>query len=94
MPLIKFEINLILTWSANCVISNAAANQETTFAITDTKVYVPVVTLSAQDNAKLLQQLKSGFKRKINGNKFYSKTITQNPPDQYLISSLTQDFKE
>ena len=94
MPLIKFEINLILTWSANCVISNAAANQETTFAITDTKVYVPVVTLSAQDNAKLLQQLKSGFKRKINWNKFHSKTITQNPPDQYLISSLTQDFKE
>ena len=94
MPLIKFEINLILTWSANCVISNAAANQETTFAITDTKVYVPVVTLSAQDNAKLLQQLKSGFERKTNWNNFHSKTITQNPPDQYLISSLTQDFKE
>ena len=59
MPFINCEINLILTWSANCVISNAAANQETTFAITDTKLYVLLVTLSTDDNAKLLQQLKS-----------------------------------
>ena len=66
MPLINCEINLILTWSANCVISNSAANQGTTFATTDTKLYVPVVTLSTDDNAKLLQQLKSGFKHIIN----------------------------
>ena len=47
MPLISCEINLILTWSANCVIvSTAVANQGATFAITDTKRYVPVVTLS------------------------------------------------
>ena len=51
------EINSILTWSANCVVLNAAANQITTFAITNTKLYVPVVTLLTQDNAKLLQQL-------------------------------------
>ena len=39
MPLINFDINLILTWSKKCVIaSNAAANQETSFAITDTKL--------------------------------------------------------
>ena len=37
------NLNLNLTWSANCVISNAAANQATTFAINDTKLYVPVV---------------------------------------------------
>ena len=55
MPLIDCEINLIVTWFANCVISNAGANQATTFAITDTKRYVPVVTLSIQDNAKLLE---------------------------------------
>ena len=66
MSLINCEINLILTWFVNCVISNAAANQATKFAITDTKPYVPVVTLSTQDNAKLLQQLKSGFTRTIN----------------------------
>ena len=56
MPLINCEINLIPTWTANCVISNAAAKQATTFVITDTKLYVPVVTLSIDDNEKLLQQ--------------------------------------
>ena len=61
MPLINCEINLILTW---CVISNDT--KATAFAITDTKLYVPVVTLSTQDNVKLLQQLKSGFERTIN----------------------------
>ena len=50
MPLINCEINLILTWSENCVICNAAANQEITFAITDRKLYVPAVTLFTQDN--------------------------------------------
>ena len=66
MPIINCENNLILTWSANFVTSNAAANQDTTFSATDTKLYVPVLTLSTQDNAKLLQQLKSGFKRILN----------------------------
>ena len=68
MPLINCEVNLILTWSKDCVISSATG--ETKFAITETKLYVPVVTLSAQDNAKLLQPLKSGFKRTINWNKY------------------------
>ena len=54
MPLINCEIDLILTWSANCVLSDAQ-NQATTFAITDTESYVLVVTLSMQDNAKLPQ---------------------------------------
>ena len=54
MPLINCEINMILTWSAN---------QNAIFAITNTRLYIPVVTLSTQENAKLLQQLKSGFKR-------------------------------
>ena len=63
-----------MTWSANCVIvSTNVANQNATFAITDTKLYVPVVTLSTPDNAKLLQQLKSSFKRVINWNKYLSK---------------------
>ena len=64
IPLINCEVNLTLTWSATCVISSATG--ETKFKITETKLYVPVVTLSTQDNAKLLQQLKSGFKRTIN----------------------------
>ena len=50
MPLINSKVSLILTWSVNCVLSNVAENQETTFAITDTKLYVPVVTLSTDNN--------------------------------------------
>ena len=65
MLLINFEISLILTWSENRVMSNAV-NQATTFATTDTKHYVPAVTLSTQDNAKLLKRLKPGFKDTIN----------------------------
>ena len=57
IPLINCEINPSLAWSKNCVISNAAANQDTTFEITDAKLYVPVVTLSTDDNGKPLQQL-------------------------------------
>ena len=66
MPLINCEINLILIWFTNCVIvSSTVANQNATFELTDTKLYVPVATLSSQNNSKLLQQLKSGFKRVI-----------------------------
>ena len=68
MPLINGEINLILTWFEDCVISSSP--EATKFKITDTKLYVPFVTLSTQDNAKLLQKLKSGFKRTINWNKY------------------------
>ena len=75
MSLINCEINLILTWSASCVQSNAAENQATAFAITDTKLYVPFAMSSTQDNAKLLQQLKSSFKKIINWNKYKSKVI-------------------
>ena len=59
MTLINCEINLILTWSENCVISSATG--KTKYAITDTKLYIPVVTFSAQDNPKRLQQLKLVF---------------------------------
>ena len=62
MPLITCENNHILTWSANCFICNATNNHGTIFAITDTKPYVSVVTLSTDDNVKLLQRFKSGFK--------------------------------
>ena len=58
IPLINCKINSILTCSKNCVLlSGAAPRQVTTFAITDTKLYVPLVTLSTFDNEKLLQQL-------------------------------------
>ena len=86
MPLINCEVNLILTWSPTCVISSATG--ETKFKITETKLYVPVVTLSTQYNAKLLQQLKFGFKRTIKWNKNGSniKTVAQNCYLNYLIN--------
>ena len=62
MFLINFSINLTLTWSADCVIPEA--DEPTTFSATDTTFYVPVVTLSTQDNTKLLQ-LKSEFQPMI-----------------------------
>ena len=66
MSLIKCKISLQLKWSKNCVlVAGPAANQEPEFKITDTKLYVPVVTLSTQDNIKLFKQLESVFKRTI-----------------------------
>ena len=90
MPLINCEVERILTWSKNCVITNSTG--EGKFAITETKLYVPVVTLSTEDNAKLIQQLKSNFKRKINWNKYESSinTFAQNRYLNYLINPSFQ----
>ena len=93
MPLINCEVELILNWSANCVIIYAdVANQVPTFTITETNLYVPVVTLSTQDNAKLLPQLKSGFKRTISWNKYLAKPelLAQNPNLNHLIEPSFQ----
>ena len=61
IPLINCEVEFLLNWSENCVIIYAdVENQVPTFIITETNLYVSVVTLSTQDNAKLLPQLKSG----------------------------------
>ena len=74
MPLINCEVELILDWSANCVIIYANIDDQVpTFTITETNLYVPVVTLSTQDNAKLLPELKSSFKRTISWNKYLEK---------------------
>ena len=75
IPLINCEIELILTWSKNCVLAGMSVNSVlnppivplsgATFKITDTKLYVPVVTLSKENDIKLLAKLKSEFKRTI-----------------------------
>ena len=84
------EVSLFLTWSSTCVITNSTGNGN--FEIKDTKIYVPVVTLSTQDNAKLLQLLKSGFKRTINWNKYQSnpRTCEQNRYLNYLVDRSFQ----
>ena len=92
MPLIKCEINLILTWSARCFIIDASiAGQEPTFTITDTKLHVPVLTLSTKDDAKLLQQLKSSFERTTNWNKYHPK-VTLKQRNQYLDFLISASF--
>ena len=90
MSLINCEVNLILTWSKDCVITNSTG--EGKFKITETKLYIPVVTLSTQDNAKLLQKVKSGFKKAISWNKYESsiKTFAQNRYLNYLINPSSQ----
>ena len=93
MPLINCEIELIFTWYKNCVIIYTDVNNEDpTFTITETNLYVPIVTLSIQDNAKLLPQLKSGFKRTISWNKYFAKPelLAQNSNLNHLIEPSFQ----
>ena len=90
MPFINCEVNLILTWSKDCVITNSTGDGK--FAITETKLYVSVITLSTKDTEKLLQQLKSGFKKTISWNKYESsiKALAQNRYLNYLINPSFQ----
>ena len=93
MPLINCEIELILKWSGNCVIIYTdIADQVPIFTITETNLYVPAVTLSAQDNAKLLRQLKNTFKRTISWNKYLTKPelLAQNANLNHLIEPSFQ----
>ena len=93
MSLINCEDNLISSWSANYVnVSTNVSNQGHTFTITETRLYVPVVTLTTQDKAKLLPQLISGFKRAINWNKYLSKPemLAKNPILNHLVQPIFQ----
>ena len=103
MPFINCEMSLTLTWSENCVLTSRAyreANPDAdpavaginnltnaTFKIKGRKLYVPVVTLSAEDDNKPLKQLKAGFKRTIRCNKYTSEMSNQNKTDSlnYLV---------
>ena len=88
--LIKLQSWTYIDTVKNCVITDFTG--EGKFKITEAKLYIPVVTLSTQDNIKLLQQLKSNFKRKINWNKYESsvKTFAQNRYLNYLINPSFQ----
>ena len=90
MAYINIEINLILTWSEKCVLSDDT--KATKIAVSDTKIYVPVVILSTQDNAKQLQQLKLEFRRTINWKKYQPKVSAEvpNPYFDFLIDPIFQ----
>ena len=68
MPLINCKVELSLEWYENCIMSSAGT--AAIFTITDTKLYVPVVTLKTEDNVKLSKLLREVFKRPINWNKY------------------------
>ena len=88
IPLISCEVSLELKWDKNCVITSlehrdiGGGNRDNaptgaTLSITDCKLYVPAVTLSKDDEIKLLTNLKSGFKREIIWNKYRSQMTTE-----------------
>ena len=102
-PLINCEVSLTLPWSGNCALTSKATREadpdadpavaginnptNAVFKITDCKLYVPVVILSAENDNKLLDQLKTGFRRTIKWNKYRSKISnqTKNNNLNYLI---------
>ena len=93
IPLINCEVELILSWYANCVtIYTDVANQNPTFTTTETNFYVPVVTLSTQGNVKPLPELKSDFKRTISWNKYLSKPqlLPRNPKLNHFFEPIFQ----
>ena len=100
IPLINCEVNLILTWYENCVLTDLITRDaegdnpaipvptNATFKITDTKLHAPVVTVSTQDDNKLLKQSKTGFKRTIKWKKYRSEITNQSKTDNlnYLMN--------
>ena len=108
MPLINCEINLTLTWTENFVLTSKATRHtdpdadpavaaidnptNAIFKITDTKLYIPVVTLSTENDKRLLEQLRVGFKRTIKWNKYRSEMTnqTKNSNLNYLIDPTSQ----
>ena len=94
MPLINCKVELSLSWNPNCFLSNLVGNS--TFTITDAKLYVPVVTLSTEDNAKLSKLLTEGFKRPVYWNKYKiipNKTYDENDNIRELLDSSYQGVK-
>ena len=84
MPLINCKIHLKSNWTKNCVMSSAAGI--TTIQITITKLYVPIVTLSIEDNVNLTKQLNEGFKRSVYWNEYKSKVETKNLDNNNVTS--------
>ena len=70
MPLVNCKVDLELSWKKDCLISRANVANNFLFKITDTKLYVPVVTLSTKDNSNLTKQLNDGFKRTVYWNEY------------------------
>ena len=85
MPLINCKIKLNLTWKKECVLSTA--DDDAVFIINDTKMYVPVVTLSKEDNKDFIEQQNKGFQRSIYWNEYKTKGETKDD-DANILSIL------
>ena len=83
------QVELSLTWYENCILSSAGT--AATFAITDSKFYVPVVTLKTEDNVKLSKLLNEGFKRLVYWNKH--KIILRDYDNEYIRQRLDASFQ-
>ena len=91
MLLISCKIHLELNWSKDCIMSTIA---DTTFKITNTKLYVPIVTLSSKDNVKLVKLLEEGFKRPVYWNEYQTKIETRDLDNNNLTRfPLDASFK-
>ena len=96
MPLINCKVELSLKWYENCILSSAGT--AATFAITDTKLYVPIVTLKTEDNTKLSKLLSDGFKRSIYWNKYkvidnIFVEMTKNNEEKYIRELLDSSYQ-
>ena len=88
MPLINCKIKLSLTWKKKYVLS--ADNGNAVFIINDTKMYVPVVTLSKEDNKDFIEQQNKGFRRPIYWNEYKTKEINENA-DAHVFKYINLD---
>ena len=94
MPSINCRVELSLSWNENCILNSEAGN--TTFTITDARLYVPVVTLSIEDNAKLTKLLSERFKGSLYWNKYKvipNKTYNWNNCIRELLDASYQGVK-
>ena len=94
MPLINCRVELSLSWNKNSILTSEAGN--TTFTITDARLYVPVVTLSIEDNAKMTKLLREGFKRSVYWNKYKvipNKIYNRNNDIRELLDASYQGAK-
>ena len=96
MPLINCKVKLNLTWKKECVLSTNAGNA--VFIINDTKLYVPVVILSKEDNKDFIEQQNKGFQRSIYWNEYKTKEINatvdnNNPANSVRYINLDPSFQ-
>ena len=92
MPLINCKIKLNLTWKKECVLSNNDGNS--VFIINDKKVYVPIITLSKEDNKDFIEQKNKGFQRSIYWNEYKTKGVTENADaNNFKYISLDPSFQ-